>query len=434
MLHRRGLLEGQPEPTTFLMTSPSANLFHSALGPEGGTAYRLSRAVRERFPSKAIVEGLEGFDLDEFAGAKRCEARALTEPHAHLDTNWSRSHGLTTSTETAMFEVRWREHTLTVVRATWPEGYSHPSSYWVIADEREVAEQFASEVSAFCNDPRETVLTFRGGCWSKNAELYKQIYAASFDELILAGNMKDAIKDDFAAFLAAKESYARYGVPWKRGVLFVGPPGNGKTHTLRATIKFVGVPCLYVQSLKSRYETDDANIARVFDRAREITPCCLVFEDLDAMITSENRSVFLNQLDGFANASGLLTLATTNHPERLDPSILERPSRFDRKYHFAMPAAAERTQYASAWNVRLDPAMRVADAELATLAADSDGFSFAYLKELFLSSMIRWMKEQKPGSMPEILRTQLVTLREQMRADVVPVAPLHHVPGPHEDD
>jgi ATPase family associated with various cellular activities (AAA) len=399
------------------MTSPSPNLFASAFGPEGGTAYRLSRAVRERFPSKAIVEGLHGFNLDEFAGAGRCEARTVTEPHAHIETEWSRSHGLSTSTQTAMFDVTWREHALTVVRATWPEGYQHPSSYWVVADERAVAERFATDVCAFCNDPRETVLTFRGGCWSKNAELYRQIHSATFDELILAGNMKEAIKDDFTAFLAAKESYERYGVPWKRGVLFVGPPGNGKTHTLRATIKLIGVPCLYVQSLKSRHDTDDENIAELFDRAREITPCCLVFEDLDAMITSENRSVFLNQLDGFANASGLLVLATTNHPELLDPSILERPSRFDRKYHFPIPASAERAQYAAAWNLRLDSAMRIADSELATLTAETEGFSFAYLKELFLSAMIRWMKDQKAGAMPEILRSQLVTLRGQMRSD-----------------
>ena len=73
--------------------------------------------------------------------------------------------------------------------------------------------------------------------------------------------MSEEIKSDFAAFIAAKDDYARYGVPWKRGVLFIGPPGNGKTHCLRATVKFLGIPCLYVQSLRSRYETDDANIA-----------------------------------------------------------------------------------------------------------------------------------------------------------------------------
>lgn len=209
-------------------------------------------------------------------------------------------------------------------------------------------------------------------------------------------------------------------MPWKRGVLFVGPPGNGKTHCLRAVIRMLAVPCLYVQSLKSRYETDDANIARVFNRAREVTPCCLVFEDLDAMVTSENRSPFLNQLDGFANASGMLTLATTNHPERLDPAIVDRPSRFDRKYHFGLPAAPERLRYIAGWRERLDSEMRITDDEVERLVLATDEFSFAYLKELFISATMRWITKREPGTMFKHLEAQLHLLRAQMRSDPSP--------------
>ena len=48
--------------------------------------------------------------------------------------------------------------------------------------------------------------------------------------------------------------------------------------------------------------------------------------------------------------------------------------------------------------------MRVNGAELDRIVEDTDGFSFAYLKELFLSAMIRWMKTRKEGEMPAILR------------------------------
>lgn len=400
------------------MTQDNDVLFSSALGLENGTGYRLSRAIALHFAGKPVVEGLSStFDLDELVAAGRCTRAYRSTPHSQIETEWTRSHGLTPETAIAIADVTWGEHSLAVARAEWKEGWDEKVRHFVVADDRAVAERFAEEGAAYCNEPHDAVLTFAGGCWSKDRSMWKEIERSSFEDLVLAGSLAAQIQDDFSSFLAARAEYARYGVPWKRGVLFVGPPGNGKTHCLRATIKLLGVPCLYVQSLKARYEPDDANIARVFSRAREVTPCCLVFEDLDAMITPENRSVFLNQLDGFANANGLLTLATTNHPERLDPAILERPSRFDRKYHFDLPSPVERARYAKAWNARLDAAMHLTEDQTAALVEGTEGFSFAYLKELFLSSMIRWMKQQKAGSMAAITTEQLKTLREQMTAE-----------------
>ncbi|MEO7111997.1 MAG: AAA family ATPase [Polyangiaceae bacterium] len=71
------------------------------------------------------------------------------------------------------------------------------------------------------------------------------------------------------------------------------------------------------ESVKARYETEEANLKRVFERARQLRPCVLVLEDLDALINPENRSFFLNQLDGFEKNVGMIVLATTNHPEKI---------------------------------------------------------------------------------------------------------------------
>lgn len=395
----------------------NADLFSSALGPEAGTRYRLSRAIGDTFADRAVIEITGTFDVEEFASAKRCEIAPRVVPHPKMETSWQRDHGLHRSMETGLYDVRWDDRELIAMRAEWVEGYHRTHGWYVIAEDRAVAEAFTRAVCEYCNHPHATVLAFRGGCWSKDRDLYDAIQGASFDDLVLAGALANEIQEDFMSFLAAKEQYAKYGVPWKRGVLFLGPPGNGKTHCLRATIKLLDVPCLYVQSFKSRYDTDDANIAQVFARAREVTPCCLVFEDLDALINDENRSTFLNQLDGFANASGMLTLATTNHPERLDPAIVERPSRFDRKYHFDLPNATERGRYIASWRERLDASMRITDEEVDSLVAGTEDFSFAYLKELFLSAMIRWMKHRETGTMSSLLSSQLTTLRHQMTTE-----------------
>jgi hypothetical protein len=421
-----------------MSSAPSATLddvLHHSLGGDGATAWRLSRLVAAHHPGKAVLDGVRGpFDLIEYATEGQCEAALAPDAHAQMYTEWTRAHGLTDGPVNAVYDVRWRGHALRVVVASWREGYEHRSTSIVVADSEAVGRQFLEVASAFCNEPRRAVLTFSGECWSQSHDLWKAIQAATFEDLVLAGNLKEQIVADFTAFLGAGPTYERYGIPYRRGVLLLGPPGNGKTHCLRAILRFLAVPTLYVMSLKSKYRTDEAAIGDVFRRARELTPCCLVFEDLDGMIDDKNRSFFLNQLDGIGTLSGVLTIATTNHPERLDASIVDRPSRFDRKYHFGLPAPAERAVFLTSWNRRIAPEMRVRDADVERLVAATEGFSFAYLKELYVSSMMRWMVDQKAETMASILAGQLETLRAQMRTGAGAAPSPVAVHGDGEDD
>ncbi len=59
--------------------------------------------------------------------------------------------------------------------------------------------------------------------------------------------------------------------------------------------------------------------------ARRSAPGLVALEDLDALIEDENRAFLLNELDGFADNEGVVVIASTNHPEKLDPAILDRP-------------------------------------------------------------------------------------------------------------
>jgi len=76
---------------------------------------------------------------------------------------------------------------------------------------------------------------------------------------------------------------------------------------------------------------EEAAMTEVFTKARQMSPCVVILEDLDSLINDRNRSFFLNQLDGLEGNDGLLVIGTTNHFERLDPGLSTRPSRFDRK-------------------------------------------------------------------------------------------------------
>lgn len=83
-------------------------------------------------------------------------------------------------------------------------------------------------------------------------------------------------------------------------------------------------------------------------------------------------------------------IGSTNHLERLDPGIAKRPSRFDRKYLFALPTRDERVQYAQYWRKKLSGNKKIEFPEvLCGMIADiTDDFSFAYMKEAFVAALL----------------------------------------------
>ena len=129
-------------------------------------------------------------------------------------------------------------------------------------------------------------------------------------------------------------------------------------------------------------------------------------------------SALLNELDGLGSDTGILTLATSNHPEALDPALAQRPSRFDRVYRFEPPTRDARHRYLSHWNQRLEAELRIDEATLDQLAESTAEFSFAFLQELVVSATIRWLAEAGKRSMVELLNEELASLGAQRRAAV----------------
>lgn len=128
----------------------------------------------------------------------------------------------------------------------------------------------------------------------------------------------------------------------------------------------------------------------IFKKARHMAPCALIFEDLDSMVTDKVRSYFLNEVDGIQSNEGILMIGSTNHLDALDPAIAKRPSRFDRKYHFKVPGEHERTLYGQYWHRKLagNPHVTFPEELCPIIAKWTEEFSFAYLKELFVTSLL----------------------------------------------
>lgn len=392
--------------------------------PNSVIPYYVNRQLTELFPDKAVVESQSSlFDVEEYARDGQCHVEPRASIHSEFVTDWEEpdedqstaSEGqLSKNARNAWLEATWHGEALEVLIMGWWEGYNRVIYRWILADTEESATEFLEAVCRWNSEVRGEILVFDDGCWYKDERLYRAIKDATFENLVLQGTLKQDIRADLERFFDARAVYEKYHIPWKRGILFVGPPGNGKTHAVKALINSLDKPCLYVKSFKAEYRKDENNIRDVFKRARKAAPCILVLEDLDSLLTDENRSFFLNELDGFAANIGIITLATTNHPERLDPAILDRPSRFDRKYPFELPGLQERIDYIEHWNTILQGAMQLPVEAIEHIAALTEGFSFAYLKELFLSSMMKWIVAPQPDIMDTLIREQVTVLREQM--------------------
>lgn len=157
------------------------------------------------------------------------------------------------------------------------------------------------------------------------------------------------------------------------------------------------VPSLYVKCFETKCQTPQYAIRTIFAKAREMSPCLLIFEDLDSLVSDDIRSYFLNEVDGLESNDGILMIGSTNHLNRLDPAISKRPSRFDRKYHFEIPGVAERRAYAGYWRNKLVKNENVEfPEELEGVVAQlTEGFSFAYLKELFVMALLSLVRGDK---------------------------------------
>ncbi len=162
--------------------------------------------------------------------------------------------------------------------------------------------------------------------------------------VVLRRGVLEAIAGDIREFREGAAWYRGMGIPWRRGYLLHGPPGNGKS-SLVLTMAGLFELDVYLLDLSNPRLTD-ALLADLVNSLPEES--ILVIEDIDAIFVERDRSLeggvsfsgLLNALDGVGSGEGRLLFMTTNHPERLDPA-LTRPGRADRHFAIGNPEAEQ---------------------------------------------------------------------------------------------
>lgn len=104
-------------------------------------------------------------------------------------------------------------------------GFSIRNSY-LLGPSKEDTEALMLTAGHYASELHDEILVFDGGYWQKSKELWKSVEHSTWDDVILAESMKKAIMGEVKKFFDSRERYARLKVPWKRGIIYYGPPGK----------------------------------------------------------------------------------------------------------------------------------------------------------------------------------------------------------------
>ena len=163
------------------------------------------------------------------------------------------------------------------------------------------------------------------------------------------------------------------GAAFKGGLMIYGPPGSGKS----CTIKLVSRKLVYRNGTvfyASTHPTHVSNFLQDFARVEKNRKSIVILEDFDSLIERHGESQYLEMLDSAKTINNVLFIATTNYPERLDPRIYNRPGRFSHVIKIGLPKPETRRAYLKA--------ILKNHRDVDYIVENSDGFTIDHLTAL----------------------------------------------------
>ncbi len=209
-------------------------------------------------------------------------------------------------------------------------------------------------------------------------------------------------------------AFRRLGIRPAKGFLLYGPPGTGKTLLAKAVAREAEANFIATKSsdlLSKWYGESEQQIAKLFARARQVSPCVIFIDELDSLVpargggmgepqaTERVVNTILAEMDGLEELQSVVVIGATNRPNLIDPALL-RPGRFDELIYVGVPNAEGRRRILAIQTAKMPLAD---DVDLDALAERADRYTGADLEDL-------------------VRRAGLIALRRSLDAEQVTMA------------
>lgn len=137
------------------------------------------------------------------------------------------------------------------------------------------------------------------------------------------------------------------GAQFKAGVMIYGPPGSGKSCTIKLVSKKL-IERGGIVFFSSGHPATTMKWLEDFARVEPNRKSIVILEDIDSLIQNYGESYYLEMLDSAKTIDNVLFIATTNYPEHLDPRVYNRPGRFSHVIKIGLPGPKTREAYLKA--------------------------------------------------------------------------------------
>jgi len=253
-------------------------------------------------------------------------------------------------------------------------------------------------------------------------EVFTEIPNVKWEEVGGLEEAKRVLKETIEWPLKYAKLFEKAKTKPPKGILLYGAPGTGKTLLAKAAASQCGVNFISVKGpqLLSKYIGEsEKGIREVFKKAKQASPCILVFDELDSLVPIRNQSSdsqvtervvsqFLTELDGIEELKGVIIIGTTNRLDLIDSALL-RAGRFD--FLLKIPKPDEKTRQ-EIFKIHTKEKPLAQDVNLQELAKLTEGLVGSEIESICKKASMAAIREAVSGNPSKNLKINFKHFKE----------------------